>query len=64
MNKNKQKIGYTAKTIKHSFMGRMLTKYAGLSPIMQYINKLEIGLQLNELFPTECEKEQSSVMYK
>lgn len=53
MNKNKKKIKYTAKKIKHSFTGRMLTKYAGLSPIMHYINKLEVGEELNELFPTE-----------
>ena len=53
MNKNKQKIGYRTKSIKHSFTGRMLTKYAGLSPIMDYINKLRIGDQLNELFATE-----------
>ncbi|PJB00156.1 MAG: hypothetical protein CO128_01345 [Ignavibacteriales bacterium CG_4_9_14_3_um_filter_30_11] len=53
MTKNKQKIKYTTKKIKHSFTGRMLTKYAGLSPIMHYINKLEIGDELNELFPTE-----------
>lgn len=32
---------------------KKLTKYAGLSPIMNYINKLKIGEQINELFPTE-----------
>lgn len=53
MNKNKQKIGYQTKKIKHSFTGTKLTKYAGLSPIMNFINKLHIGEQLNELFPTE-----------
>jgi hypothetical protein len=53
MNKNKQKIGYKTLQIKHSFTGTKLTKYAGLSPIMKFINKLKIGQQLNELFPTE-----------
>lgn len=53
MTKNKQKFRYTTKKIKHSFTGRLLTKYAGLSPIMDYINKLIIGEELNELFPTE-----------
>jgi len=53
MNKNKKKIRYKTKEIKHSFTGRMLTKYAGLSPIMKYIDKLKIGKRLNEIFPTE-----------
>jgi hypothetical protein len=53
MNKSKKKIRYKTKEIKHSFTGRMLTKYAGLSQIMKDINKLKIGKQLNEIFPTE-----------
>ncbi|MGD8780374.1 MAG: IS1380 family transposase [Ignavibacteria bacterium] len=53
MNKNTEKISYKTKKIKHSFTGRMLTNYAGLSPIMQYIDKEEIGKQLNSIFPTE-----------
>jgi len=53
MNKNKQKIGYKTQNVKHSFTGTKLTKYAGLSPIMDFINKLKIGEQINELFPTE-----------
>src|SRR3990172_6607769 len=53
MNKNKQKIGFKTQQIKHSFTATKLTKYAGLSPIMKFINKLKIGKQLNELFPTE-----------
>ena len=53
MNKNKEKICYKVKEIKHSFTGTKLTKYGGLSPIMKYINKSKIGKQLNELFPTE-----------
>jgi len=53
MSKNKQKIGYKTQNVKHSFTGTKLTKYAGLSPIMNFINKLKIGEQINELFPTE-----------
>jgi len=30
----------------------MLTNYAGLSPPMKYFNKIELGQQLNRLFPT------------
>lgn len=53
MNKNKQKIGFKTQQIQHSFTATRLTKFAGLSPIMNFINKLHIGYQLNELFPTE-----------
>lgn len=53
MNKNKDKIDYKTKKVKHSFTGTKLTKYAGLSPIMGFINKYKIGHQLNEIFPTE-----------
>ena len=52
MNKNTEKISYKTKEIKHSFSGGMMTKYSGLSPIMQYINKEKIGKELNEIFPT------------
>ncbi|MFQ5752455.1 MAG: IS1380 family transposase, partial [bacterium] len=30
----------------------MLTSYAGLSPLMKYLNKMKLGQKLNELFPT------------
>ena len=53
MSKNKQKIRYKTQNVKHFFTGTKLTKYAGLSPIMNFINKLKIGEQINELFPTE-----------
>ncbi len=53
MSKNKQKIGFKKQQIKHFFTGTKLTKYAGLSPIMNFINKFHLGEQLNELFPTE-----------
>jgi hypothetical protein len=53
MKKNKQKKSkFKSKNVKHSFTGTMLTKYAGLSPLMKYINKIKLGDQLNELFPT------------
>lgn len=53
MKKNKQKRSkFKGKNIKHSFTGTMLTKYAGLSPMMYYLNKIKLGQKLNELFPT------------
>jgi hypothetical protein len=59
MNKNKQKISYKTREIKHSFTGTRLTKYAGLSPIMKFINKAKIGKQLSEIFPKgQCNKVQ------
>jgi len=53
MNKNKQKIAYKTKELKHSFTGTKLTKFAGLSPIMKFINNAQIGVELNKIFPTD-----------
>jgi len=53
MKTNKpQKSVFKSKNIKGSFTGTQLTRYAGLAPIMKYINKNAFGQQLNELFPT------------
>jgi len=52
MNKNKQKIGFKLQQIQHSFTATKITKFASLSPVMEFINKLKIGQQLNKLFPT------------
>lgn len=53
MNKNKQKKSkFKSKNVKCSFTGKLLTKYSGLSVIMSYLNKLGLGQQLDELFPT------------
>ena len=53
MKKNKKKRArFQSENVKHSFTGSLLTKYAGLSPVMKYINKLKIGDNLSELFPT------------
>jgi hypothetical protein len=53
MKTNKpQKSVFNSKNINSSFTGTQLTRYAGLSPIMKYINKIAFGQQLNELFPT------------
>ena len=49
---NNKKLAYKSKNVKSSFTGTKLTRYAGLSPIMKYINKMKLGQQLNELFPT------------
>jgi hypothetical protein len=51
-NKNHKKSQFKSNNVKHSFTGNKLTNYAGLSPIMKYINKLKLGLSLNSLFPT------------
>jgi hypothetical protein len=51
-NKSHKKSQFKSKDVKHSFTGNKLTNYAGLSPIMKYINKLKLGLSLNNLFPT------------
>ena len=51
-NKSHKKSQFKSKAVKHSFTGNKLTNYAGLSPIMKYINKLKLGLTLNNLFPT------------
>lgn len=53
MRKNKQKKSkFKSQKVKCSFTGKMLTRYAGLSAIMNYINKLGIGQEFDELFPT------------
>jgi len=51
-NINHKKSQFQSKDVNHSFTGNQLTHYAGLSPIMKYINKLKLGLQLNNLLPT------------
>ena len=51
-NKSHKKSQFQSKNVRHSFTGNKLTNYAGLSPIMKYINKLKLGLNLNNLFPT------------
>jgi len=48
----KKRAKFKGKNVKYSFTGNMLTRYAGLSPIMKFINKLNIGEYLDELFPT------------
>lgn len=49
----KRTAKFKSKNTKTSFSGKKLTKHAGLSPIMKYINKLNLSQELNELFPTE-----------
>lgn len=50
--RNLKKSVFRSKNIKHSFTGTQLTNYAGLSPMMKYINRIKFGKQINELFPT------------
>jgi|GEM_PF-6641429 len=54
MNKITKAIRYKTqkKKISYSFSSTRLTLYSGLSPIMDYLNKLKIGEGLNVLFPT------------
>ncbi len=53
MKKTKKKQSkYKSKKVSSDFTARRLTKYAGLSPVMAYINKLMLGDQLNALFQT------------
>ncbi len=52
MKNNNKKSKFKSKNISSSFTGTQLTKYAGLSPIMKYINNMKLGQQLNELFLT------------
>jgi len=47
-----KKSVFRSKNVKHSFTGTQLTNYAGLSPMMKYINKIKLGKKINELFPT------------
>jgi len=54
MKKNtNKKSKFKAKKIKNSFTGSRLTRFAGLSPVMKYLNKLGLAQQLEELFPTD-----------
>lgn len=43
MKKIKKKSVLKQGKIKYSFTGRKITKYAGLLPIMKFINKVNIG---------------------
>jgi len=52
MNKNTKLLAYKTQKIDYSFTGTRLTQYAGLSAIMKFLNKLDIGKELNNHFPT------------
>jgi len=52
MNKITKTLRYKTQKISYSFSSTRLTQYSGLSPIMDYLNKLKIGEGLNTLFPT------------
>ena len=51
-NNSHKKSQFKSMHVKHSFTGNQLTSFAGLSPIMKYLNRLKIGQSLNNLFPT------------
>jgi hypothetical protein len=53
MNKNTKKtMKFQSQNVKCSFSCHKLTQYAGLSPIMRFMKKHDIGKALDELFPT------------
>lgn len=52
MKNTKKKSKFKSKKVHHAFTGQKLTQYAGLSPIMKYLNKMKLGKSLNSLFPT------------
>lgn len=52
MKNTNKKSKFKSKNVKNSFNGHRITKYAGLSPIMEFINHIKLGQHLNELFPT------------
>lgn len=52
MNKHTKYFGYRVQKITHSFTGTRLTQFAGLTAVMKFLNNLEIGKELNNLFPT------------
>ena len=53
MKKNtNKKSQFKTKNITNSFTGTQLTRFAGLSPVMKYLNKMELAQQLEGLFPT------------
>jgi len=53
MQSTKKTSQFKSEIVKHSFTGKQLTAYAGLSPLMRQItNKFKLGEQLNSLFPS------------
>lgn len=54
MQSNHKILKFKSQSVTHSFTGRALTSYAGLSPIMQQITqRFGLGEKLAALFPTE-----------
>lgn len=48
----KNKLNGKAKVVKHSFSGNRLTKYAGLNPILRFMNKQGLVQMFSSSFPT------------
>ena len=54
MKKIKQKSSrFKSPKIQTSFDGKSLTSYAGLVPVMRFLNKINLADELNKIFPTE-----------
>lgn len=50
---NNKKSQFKTKNINISFTGTQLTRYAGLSSVMKYLDRIELPQKLEELFPTK-----------
>lgn len=53
MKSTKKKLNGKAKTVKSSFTGSNLTKYAGLNPILKFMNKQGLVGMISRSFPTQ-----------
>lgn len=53
MKSTKKKLNGKAKVVKHSFSGSNLTKFAGLNPILKFMNKQGLVRMLSDSFPTK-----------
>ena len=53
MKGKKKKLNGKCKIVKHSFTGTNLTKYAGLNPILKFMNKQGLVRMLSSVFPTQ-----------
>ena len=53
MKNSKKNSRFKGQNVQHSFTGKQVTAYAGLSPLMRRINQVfRLGQTFNELFPT------------
>src|SRR5680860_805890 len=53
MKNTKKKLNGKARIVKHSFKGGKITKYAGLNPIMKFMNRQGLVGTSSRAFPTQ-----------